>query len=331
MKAWWFEQAGSAFDVLKFGEMKRPEPKADEVVIRVDFSAVNPTDVKRRSDGRELSRFSQIVPNNDGSGVIVAAGSNVDASRVDTRVWIFAAQAGRAMGTAAQYCVLPSSQAIALPDNTSLEEGACLGVPAVTAHRGLFSEGPIDGKTILITGGTGRVGMYAVQLARQAGANVIATAGSPEKVKRLATLGAHHCINYKTENQVEAVNQITDGRGVDLMLDVTFGTNATDAPSLVAENGAVTSYSTDPVMTPSLDFNAFMFSNILIRPFSIMRMPLKAKVAAFDHITMLLEQNTLNHRIGGRFSFAQLPQAHQAVEQGDIDGVCVVSIDQSGD
>jgi len=326
MRAWWFEQAGSASDVLQLGEMATAEPGPDEVIVRINFSAVNPTDAKRRTDGRELPRFSRIIPNNDGSGVIESVGSNVDASRIGERVWIFAAQAGRAFGTAAQYCVLPSFQAVALPDNTTLEDGACLGVPAVTAHRGLFADGAVDGKTVLVTGGTGRVGSYAVQIAAEAGATVIATAGSAEKVQRLKSLGAHHALNYKNESQIEMVRAVTDGRGVDVMVDVTFGTNAAEVPSLVAPNGVVTSYSTDPVMMPSLDFNAFMFSNILIRPFSIMGMPVDAKTAAFEHITNLLERGVLTHRIGQQHAFSELPAAHDAIESGSVDGVCLVSV-----
>jgi len=329
MRAWWFQQAGPATDVLSLGELPVPAPGPNDVVVKIASSAVNPTDVKRRSDGRELHRFPRIVPNNDGSGVITAVGSDVNASRTGERVWIFAAQAGRAMGTAAEYCVLPSFQAITLPDAASLEDGACLGVPAVTAHRGLFADGAIASKTVLVTGGTGRVGRYAVQMARHAGATVIATAGTEDKVERLKKLGAHHTVNYKTDSQVDVVDEVTGGQGVDVMLDVTFGTNVAEIPSLVAENGVVTSYSTDPVMQPQLDFNAFMFANLLIRPFSIMRMPTEAKVAAFAHITKLLEQKHLSHHVGERFEFSELPAAHQAVEQGNVDGVCLVNVDET--
>jgi len=326
MQAWWFEEAGAAADVLKSGEMPISEAGADDVVIRMSHSAVNPTDVKRRTDGRELPRFGRIIPNNDGSGVIEAVGSNVDSARIGERVWLFAAQAGRALGTAAEYCVLPSFQAIRLPDNVSLEHGACLGVPAVTAHRGLFADGPIDGKTVLVTGGTGRVGRYAVQMALQAGATVIATAGTDEKVQRLKALGVQHGLNYKTDSQIDVVKSVTQGRGVDVMLDVTFGSNVAEAPALVAPNGVITSYSTDPVMTPALDFNAFMFANILIRPFSIMGMPVEAKANAFTKITELLRDDALTHSVGARFEFSDLIDAPVGVEESTVDGICVVAV-----
>jgi len=327
VKAYWYEKPGAAAEVLQFGDMETPEPGPGEVRVRIACSAVNPTDWKRRERGRELGQFPRIIPNNDGSGVIDAVGEGVDAGRMGERVWIFGAQAKRPFGTAAEYCALPARQARSLPDGTSFEEGACLGVPAVTAHRAVFGDGPVDGQTLLITGGGGRVGAYAVQLAKQAGATVIATAGGPEKVAYLGELGADHALNYRSDDMAACVAQVTAGRGVDRMIDVAFGTNVAEAPKLIRENGVLTSYGSDAAPTPTLPFYEFMYKNIAIRPFAIFGMLEDAKDAAFTHIEARLAEGTLAHRVAARFGFDQMVAANEAIEAGDLFGVCVVSVD----
>ena len=326
MKAYWYESAGAAADVLVGGEMEAAEPGPGEVRVRIAVSGVNPTDAKRRERGRELDRFPRIVPNNDGSGVIDAVGAEVDAGRVGERVWIFGAQAGRPMGTAAEFCVLPSRQARPLPDGASFEDGACLGVPAVTAHRGLFADGPLDGKTVLITGGGGRVGRYAVQMAKHAGATVIATAGSAEKVAHVSALGADHALNYKSDDVAGAVAEVTGGRGVDRMLDVAFGANVAGAADLIRANGVLASYGSDAEPAPTVPFYEFMYKNILIRPFAIFGMPETAKDAAFAHVDELLTAGALTHLVDARFGFDEMIGAHEAIETDTLFGACLVGV-----
>lgn len=329
MKAYWFEKAGSARDVLQFGEQPVPEPGPGDVRVKVASSAVNPTDCKRRQTGRELGRFPLIVPNNDGSGVIEAVGDGVDAGRVGERVWLFAAQAGRPHGTAAEYCTVPAGYARPLPDNQSYDDGACLGVPAVTAHRALFADGDIAGKTLLVTGGAGRVGRYIVQMAKRAGATVIATAGSPEKVEHMRALGADHPLDYRRDDVIAAVGDITDGVGVDRMIDVAFANNIASAPTLVRANGIVTSYSSDADPSPSVPFIELMYKNILVRPFSIMGMPDAAKEAAFSAIDAMLEDGALTHLVGARYAFSEMVEAQEAIDEGSLFGVCVVGVNDS--
>ena len=188
MRAVWYESKGPAAEVLVAGEMPDPEPGPGEVRVRIAVSSVNPTDVKRRREGRELGRFARIVPDNDGAGTIDRVGAGVPASRFGERVWVFGAQAGRPFGTAAEYTCVPARFAIPLPDNASFADGACLGVPAVTAHRCLFADGPVRDRAVLVSGGAGRVGAYAVRMAKRAGAFVIATASSPAKLAALAMI-----------------------------------------------------------------------------------------------------------------------------------------------
>ncbi len=329
MRAYWYEKSGAALDVLQSGTITDPVPVAGEVRIRVAFSAINPTDVKRRQTGRELGPFSRIIPNNDGAGTIDVVGEGVPASRLGQRVWIFGAQAGRPNGTAAQYVAIPSRQAIALPPSAKLIDGACLGVPAVTAHRALFADGSIAGQTILVTGAAGRVGSYAVQLAKWAGARVIATAASAEKVAAINALGADLVVDYVAGDIEKAILTFTEGVGVDRVVDTAFSHTIQIAPRIVRSNGVVATYSSDADPTPRIPFHGLMYKNITIRPLAIFGMPTDAQDRAFADITAALRAGVLRHRIGRRFGFDQMAQAHAAMEAGGIWGCLVVDLKAS--
>ncbi len=178
MRAASYDRHGPAAEVLAVHDVERPVPGPGEVLVRVILSGVNPTDFKSRSGAtpRPIDGFQ--IPHHDGAGVIEAAGEGVDPARAGQRVWLWLAAAGRRWGTAAEYTVVPGEQAVPLPDGVSLELGASLGVPAVTAHRCLFADGPVRGKTVLVAGGAGAVGHFAIELAVWAGARVIATVTS---------------------------------------------------------------------------------------------------------------------------------------------------------
>lgn len=325
MRTIWYEKPGAAADVMTFGEMPDPEPGDGEVRVRVAWSAVNPTDVKRREAGRELARFDRIIPNNDGSGVIDRVGAGVDPARIGEEVWLFGAQAMRPFGTAAEYTLLPSRQAIRLPEAASLEDGACLGVPAVTAHMGLFLDGPIDGKTLLVTGGGGRVGRYAVQMAKRAGATVISTAGSAEKAAHVRDLGADHVFNYREDDIVTAVRDLTGGKGVDRMLDVAFAANIPNGHRLVRPGGMIASYAAGPQPTAEIPFQALMYANIMVRPFSIYGIGAGPQDAAFAGITACLEEGALRHLVGGKLPFDEMIRAHEMIAADEVFGCLLVS------
>jgi NADPH2:quinone reductase len=326
MKAVWYERSGDAAEVLNVGDMPDPEPGPGEVRVKIAHSAVNPTDAKRRRIGRELARFPRIIPNNDGSGVIDAVGEDVPGERVGARVWTFGAQAMRPFGTAADYCVLPDRQAVPLPDGVPLENGACLGVPAVTAHHGLFADGDIAGKTVLVTGAAGRVGQYAVQMAKWAGATVIATAGSAEKVEFVRGLGADHAFNYRDDDVVAGVREITGGKGVHRIVEVAFGANVALASKLVRANGVIATYGSDAVPEPVLPFYSLMYAAITIRPFAIFVLPRAVQDRAFADVNRCLEDGALRHHVGARFAFDDMAAAHDAVETDAVFGTALVTV-----
>ena len=197
MKATWYTKTGEVEDVLNYGEMNAPIPIAGEVSVRIYASGINPSDVKTRAGARGPIAFDKVIPHSDGAGIIEAVGEGVDLTRVGERVWIWNGAWKRPFGTCAEYICVPSEQAAPLPINVSFEAGACLGIPASTAYFGVYSDGSVEGKTVLVTGGAGAVGHYAIQFAKLGGAKVITTVSGPEKAAHAQSAGADAVINYR--------------------------------------------------------------------------------------------------------------------------------------
>ncbi len=325
MRVFWYDRAGAAAEVLQAGDWPQPEPDAGEVRVRLAYSAINPTDVKRRASGRELGLFSPIVPNNDGSGVIDAVGEGINPARTGQKVWVFGAQHGRPHGTAAEFVVLPARQAVPLPGDVSLSEGACAGVPVVTAYHALFADGEITGQTVLVTGGAGRVGAYAVQLATWAGARAIATCGSDANCQEAVDLGAQAALNYKEPDLAARILNAAGGK-VDRIVEVAFGANIAMAPEILKTNGTIATYASDAVPEPSFAFNALMANNINIRMFTIYELDPLVQDEAFQEVSPVLSSDTLVHRVGERFPFDDMIKAHEAVEAGTVHGVAQVLV-----
>ncbi|MET0723485.1 MAG: NADPH:quinone reductase, partial [Tardiphaga sp.] len=197
MKAVWYERTGPAPEVLVHGEMPTPTAGPGEVRVRLEASGVNPADVGRRGGGYRSMEYPRVVPNSDGAGIVDQTGDGVTRLKLGQRVWLFNGQRnGRAFGTAAEYISLAEHLVTPLPDQLSFAQGATLGIPAMTAWTCLFCDGPIVGKTVLVTGGAGAVGHYAVQLAKWGGAQVIATVSSAAKAEQARLAGADLVVNY---------------------------------------------------------------------------------------------------------------------------------------
>src|SRR6478752_30346 len=226
MKAVWYERTGAAPDVLTFGDSPTPVAGPGEVRIKLEASGVNPADVGRRAGNYRGLEFPLVIPNSDGAGVIDQVGSGVTRLKVGQRVWLFNGQRnGRALGTAAEYIALAEQLVTPLPDQLSFAEGATLGIPAMTAWCSIFADGPVTGKTVLVTGGAGAVGHYAVQFAKWGGAKVIATVSTEAKAEQARLAGADLVINYRNDDVIAKVLAFTGQRGVDRVVDVDFGGN----------------------------------------------------------------------------------------------------------
>ncbi|GAB3974601.1 NADPH:quinone reductase [Actinoallomurus acanthiterrae] len=274
MRAAWYDRNGAARDVLTVAELPDPEPGPGEVRVRVAAAGVNPADVKRRSGvGGRTMTAPRVIPGDDGAGTIDKAGPGVPADRVGRRVWVYAAGQHSPFGTSAEYVVVPDAQAVELPDAVPFEAGACLGVPALTAHRCLLADGPVDGATVLVTGGAGSVGHYAIQLAKNHGATVLATASTGEKQRAAMAAGADHVVDYRRTDAAEAILELTGGRGVDRVVDVAFGANLPLTSATVATNGTIAGYASDAVPEPTLPFYPLMRRGIVVRMVLVYVMP----------------------------------------------------------
>ena len=325
MKAAIFNALGAAEDVLIVSELEKPSPGHGEVLVRIHSSAVNPSDVKKRAGAfPDLLNEGFIVPHSDGAGIIEAVGQGVPASRVGERVWVYQAQYARRFGTAAEYVALPSNRAVILPDATSYDDGACMGIPAMTAHRCVFSDGPVAGKTILVTGGAGRVGHYAIQWAKHAGAQVVATASNPQAIEHCIAAGADMVCPHRGDEFVDALSQVTNGRGVDRVVDGEFGANLPFLLDVVGEGAVIATYSSMLVPEPVLPFKRMMFLDLSLRLVLVYAMPEFAKQKAVEDIFTHLDRGMLQHRIAHRLPLRDVAQAHQLIEQGGFYGAVVL-------
>jgi NADPH:quinone reductase len=324
MQAAWYTQNGPAREVIRIGEQPEPLPAADEVRVRIAYSGVNPSDVKRREGwrGQKLG-FPLAVPNNDGSGVIDAVGNEVDPGRIGERVWLHSTGWKRPLGSAAQFAATPAHRAIRLPDGVPMATGAGLGVPAMTAHRSVFGCGPVDGKTVLVTGGAGAVGFYAVQLAAWGGARVIATVSSAQKAALAEQAGAHACIDYRKEPVGERILELTGGEGVDHVVEVDFGANLAVTLGVLKANGSVATYASMAEPEPRLPFYALMTKNVRMLWVFVYEMPRDAMDEAARDICAWLESGRARHPPAHIFPLASLAQAHEAVEAGIVGKVLV--------
>ncbi len=326
MKAHWYEEAGDADVVLTFGEMADPSPGPGEVRVKVAYSGVNPYDTKKRANGRDLDKFDRVIPNCDGSGVIDQVGDGVAKDRVGRPVWIFGAQVSQPFGTGAEYCVMPELQAITLPESLSLPEGAAIGIPAVTAHRAVFADGDVSGKTLYIAGATGRVGSYAVQFAKQAGATVIAATGSNDKVDALKELGADEVVNYRDEDRIRQVKSMAGGEGVHRIIESSFGANIDFDAAILGKQGTIAAFGFDDLGSQSMPHVSLMLKNALLRYVAIFFISDEDKEATFGHINRLISSGNIRHGIGRVFAFHELPGVHLAIETKKVKGAGLVEI-----
>jgi len=328
MRAAWFESFGSAEDVLQVGERDAPTPGSGEVLVRVHASGVNPSDVKKRAGSfPNLLDGGFVIPNSDGAGVIEAVGDGVDTNRVGERVWIYQAQFARRFGTAAEYLAIDSSRAPLLPDSASFEVGACLGIPVMTAHRAVFADGDVAGQTILITGGAGRVGHYAIQWAARAGAIVVATASNDADRETCIAAGAQHVVNHRADKLVEQIMAATNNQPVDRVVDVEFGANLPITVEVLKVGGVIATYSSTQISEPKLPFFQMMYKDLTLRTIIVYAMPESAKRSAISDIDKALSDNALQHRIAETMPLDQIEKANRIVEKGNIRGAVILTID----
>jgi NADPH:quinone reductase len=325
MKAVWYERTGAAPDVLSYGDMPTPTAGPGEVRVRLEASGVNPADVGRRAGSYRAMEYPRVIPNSDGAGIVDQVGDGVTRLRTGQRVWLFNGQRnGRAFGTATEYIALAEHLVTPLPGDVSFAAGATLGIPGMTAWCCLFADGPIAGQTVLVTGGAGAVGHYAVQFAKWGGARVIATVSSSLKAEQARLAGADLVIDYKTEDVAAKAMAFTGQRGVDRVVDVDFGGNIATTLKLMAMNSTIAVYATNGNRTPIVPVRELMERCIALRSLVLPALPPPLHAAAQADITKWLAAGKRIHNIAGQFALSETAQAHLAVEKGDKLGTVIV-------
>jgi NADPH2:quinone reductase len=324
MRAATYEQVGPAAEVLTVREVERPRPGRGEVLVRIVVSAINPTDVKTRAGLTPGEIDGYQVPHMDGAGVIEEVGDGVPAERIGERVWLMVAAASNRWGTAAEYSCIPAERALPLPDHASFDLGATLGVPAVTAAHCLFSDGPIDGRTVLVAGGAGAVGRYAVQLATWAGARVATTVSGPEKADVARAAGADLVVNYREPGALEAISAWAGGR-VDRIVELALGPNLDMDLTLAAPGTVVVTYAIDGP-DPVIPVRRCMMAGITLRFMLLYRVPPEQLAMAVGNVGRALADGALSEPPMTRFPLSQIVDAQQAQEAGPF-GRILVDVD----
>jgi len=328
MKAVWYDRQGPAREVLQVGELPTPQPGHGEVRVRLVASGVNPADCNRR-DGRGYAMdFPRVIPNSDGSGIVDAVGKEASADWLGKRVWLHNGQRGRAFGTAAEFICLPQELVALLPEGTNFEQGACLGIPCMTAHRCVFMDGPVSGKWLLVTGGAGAVGHYAIQLAKWGGAKVIATVSSGAKAAHARAAGADYVLDYRVENTAERVLELTGGHGADRIVDVDLGGNLEASLACIAPNGTIAAYASRGDTTPKVPFYALMRRNVTLHAVLLHALPTEVRRHMQQDISRWLAESCPTHAISGSYPLAHTAEAHEAVETGTKLGTVIVRCDR---
>lgn len=332
MRAAVYRETGPAAQVLSIEDLPDPVPGPGEVLVRVRASGINPADVKRRAGWRGVGMdHPLVIPHADGAGEIVGLGDGVPAGRMGERVWLWNAQGGyggpgRAFGSAAELIALPQGQAVALPDALSFEAGACLGIPAMTAHRAVFADGPVAGQTILIAGAGGAVAHLAVQFAVDGGARVIGTAGNPERAAHARAAGAEPVLDRHAEDIHARVMELTGGQGAHRIVEVDFGANAAMDIAMLRPNGVIAAYSSTSVPEPVLPYYALQTKGGTLRTIQGFNLPEAARAAGQAAIADLAARGALKVAVGASLPLERIAEAHLLVEGAATTGNVVVTL-----
>ncbi len=324
MRAAWYEKQGVAKDVLIVGEMPTPEAGPGEVRIRLAVSGINPGDIKKRQDAFGYGMaYPRVIPHSDGAGQVDQVGDGVSEEWLGRPVWCYGAQSYRAFGTAAGYCTVPLTNAIAMPESMSMEQGACLGIPGITAHRAVHTAGPVKGRIVLVQGGAGAVGLCAVQLAHHAGAHVIATVRSSSDEAGVRAAGADEVV-LADKSLTERMQKIAP-EGVDHIVEVAFGANIATDIELLAVGGSIATYATNTA-EPEIPFWHLVFKNIRVFFLGSDDFPAEAKMQAALDLNAAFESGWTGFEIAERVPLEEIARAHELMERPKRRGRVVLTL-----
>ena len=315
MLAAWYNNFGTAENVLETGEFAEPNPGKGEVKIKIYSSGVNPSDTKKRAGSNpDILDDGPVIPHSDGAGEIVDVSDEKLRHRIGEKVWVYESQHNRRLGTAAEFICLPSHNAVRLPDGVSYDTGAMLGIPAMTAHRCVYNSEDIKERYVLITGGAGRVGYYCIQWAKKAGAIVIATSSNSEGEQECKKAGADIILGHPSETFKEEILDLTKGQKIEKIIDGDFGNNINYLLSVIKPNSSISTYASMTEKTPVIPFYKMMNLNVQMKMVFVYDMPSKAKESAISDITKALKENKLLNRLHESYNLKDISQAHQRIE-----------------
>jgi NADPH2:quinone reductase len=321
MKAALYRRTGPAADVLEVADIDVPDPGPNEVRVKIEASGINPTDWKTRGglSGADPEDFQ--VPHQDGVGIVDAVGADVDGPLVQERVWMYLAAFGNRWGTAAEYAVVPADRVVRMPASASVDLGACLGVPAVTAAHCLGDRDALNNGTVLVAGGAGAVGHYAIELAKQAGAWVVTTVSSPEKAELAQAAGADLVVNYRDDDAIDQIRSFAPR--VDRIVEVALGANL-EIDLAVAGAGTVIAVYANEAQDPVVPTRRFMVANAAIKYVLLYGVPSEEIAKAVTWTSDALEAGALSALPVTRYALDDIVAAHEAVEGGAVGKVLVI-------
>ena len=325
MRAAWYTELCDP-TVLIVGERDTPEPGPGEVRVKLVTSGVNPSDWKSRKRGRDGAMpFPAIIPHSDGAGTVDAVGAGVDAARIGRRVWVMNGQWKRPFGTAAEYICQQDKYVVDLPDGADFAEAACFGIPFLTAWRAVMYDGPVAGKTILVSGGAGAVGHHAIQVAKANGARVLTTISSDAKAEYAKAAGADEAINYRTEDVGKRVQALTDGLGADRIVELNISANAPLYDRILAPRGVAVIYGTQDLVA-QVPAQAFIPRGAELKWFIVYELFDEHREAGIAALNKMLADGTLKTTVAARLPLDDIQAAHMMVEKAGHMGNVVLDI-----
>ena len=306
-------------EALKLEEVPDLIPGRHQVLVRLEAAGVNPVDVYMASGNYPRKPPLPYTPGMDGAGVVTTLGLGVKKIKKDARVYVESA----ATGTYARFCLVDAGSVHPLPTHVTFVQGAALGVPYATAHRALFGKAKAQkGETVLVHGASGGVGVAAVQLARAAKLKVIGTAGSEQGLQLAREQGAQYVLNHKDPAYLERLKEITEGKGVDIVLEMAAHVNlGRDLPLLAPHGRVVVIGSRGPVEINPRDL---MGRDASIMAFTLFNATPEEKAKIHQDLFKGLKSKALQPVIGKEFPLDQASEAHRLVMQPGAFGKIVL-------
>jgi NADPH2:quinone reductase len=306
-------------EVLRLEEVPTPQPGSGEVLVRMHAVGVNPVETYIRAGKYARLPALPYTPGNDGAGVVEQVGADVTEFKPGDRVYT----GGSVSGTYAELALCKTEQVHRLPENVSFAQGAGIGTPYATAYRGLIQRADAKpGETVLVHGASGGVGTAAVQLARARGLRVFGTAGSDDGLKLAREQGAHEVFDHRAPDHFEQMMKATNGRGVDVIVELLANVNLGKDLTILAKGGRVAIVGSRGRV--EIDPRDTMQRDVDLRGMVLPNTPPAEMASIHAALVAGLENGTLRPVIGKEFPLAEAAQAHRAVMEQKAIGKIVL-------